>query len=104
MHRPRSTPHKNYLYASGTHFCQRLSKPQGLVRPEGIGKLKKKLPHWASNQRPSVLDRSTVITRSLLSKHFSNLCIALLPENVGSRYGGGLSPEQAVEACKVVRC
>jgi hypothetical protein len=26
--------------SSGTHFCWRLSKPQGLVRPEGLGKLK----------------------------------------------------------------
>jgi hypothetical protein len=28
---------------SGTHLCQRLSKPQGLVRPEGLGKLKTKI-------------------------------------------------------------
>jgi hypothetical protein len=33
------TPQKHYFYASGTHFCLRLSKPQGLVRPEGLGKL-----------------------------------------------------------------
>jgi hypothetical protein len=33
-HRPRSTPQKHY-------FCQTLSEPQGLVRPEGLGKLKK---------------------------------------------------------------
>jgi hypothetical protein len=33
------TPQKHYFYASGTHFCYRLSKPQGLVRPEGLGKL-----------------------------------------------------------------
>jgi hypothetical protein len=38
--RPRSTPQKHF-YASGTHFCYRLSKPQGLVRPEGLRKLKK---------------------------------------------------------------
>jgi hypothetical protein len=40
------TPQKHYFYVSGTHFCYRLSKPQGLVRPEGLGlglgKLKKK--------------------------------------------------------------
>jgi hypothetical protein len=40
-HRPRSTPQKHFS-ASGTRFCYRLSKPQGLVRPEGLGKLKKK--------------------------------------------------------------
>jgi hypothetical protein len=36
-HRPRSTPQKHYCSASGTHFCSRLSKPQGLVRLEGLG-------------------------------------------------------------------
>jgi hypothetical protein len=39
-HWPRSTPKKLYISASDTHFCQRLSKFQGLVRPEGLGKLK----------------------------------------------------------------
>jgi hypothetical protein len=33
---------------SGTHFRQRLSKPQGLVRPEGFGKFKKS-PHKNNN-------------------------------------------------------
>jgi hypothetical protein len=33
------TPQKHYFYASDTHFCLRLSKPRGLVRPEGLGKL-----------------------------------------------------------------
>jgi hypothetical protein len=41
MHRPSSTPQKHYFSASGTHFCQWLSKPQDLVRPEGLGKLQK---------------------------------------------------------------
>jgi hypothetical protein len=39
-HRLRSTPQKHYFSASGTHFCKRLSKPQGLVRLRGLGKLK----------------------------------------------------------------
>jgi hypothetical protein len=39
-HRPRSTPQKHFS-ASGTHLCSMLSKPQDLVRPEGLGKLKK---------------------------------------------------------------
>jgi hypothetical protein len=34
-------PQEHKFYVSGTHFCQRLSKPQGLVRPEGLGKLLK---------------------------------------------------------------
>jgi hypothetical protein len=29
-----------FFNVSGTHFCSRLSKPQGLVRPEGLGKFK----------------------------------------------------------------
>jgi hypothetical protein len=40
-HLPRSALQKHYFSVSGTHFCQRLSEPQGLVRPEGLGKLKK---------------------------------------------------------------
>jgi hypothetical protein len=33
------TPQKHYFYASGTHFCYRLSKSQGLVRQEGLRNL-----------------------------------------------------------------
>jgi hypothetical protein len=39
MHWPRSNPQK-HLSTSGIHFC-RLSKPEGLVRPQGLGKLKR---------------------------------------------------------------
>jgi hypothetical protein len=40
-HRQHFTPQKHYyFYLSGTHFCYRLSKPQGLVRSEGLGKFK----------------------------------------------------------------
>jgi hypothetical protein len=56
MHRPRSTPQKYYFSASGTHFCQRLSKPEGLERLEGLGKLKKiHSLHQVANPRPSSL-------------------------------------------------
>jgi hypothetical protein len=35
-HPPHFTPQKHYFfYVSGTHFCKRLSKPQGLVRVNG---------------------------------------------------------------------
>jgi hypothetical protein len=37
--RPFFTPQKHYFYACGAHFCDRLSKPQGLVQPEGLDKL-----------------------------------------------------------------
>jgi hypothetical protein len=39
--RPHFTHQKHYFSASGTQFCYRLSKLQGPVRPEGLGKLKK---------------------------------------------------------------
>jgi hypothetical protein len=35
------TPQKPYFSASSTHFCLRLSKPQVLILPERLGKLKK---------------------------------------------------------------
>jgi hypothetical protein len=41
-HQQHFTPQKHYYFnVSGTHFCLRLSKPQGLVQPEGLGKFKK---------------------------------------------------------------
>jgi hypothetical protein len=36
MYRPLSTLQKHYFSASGTHVCKRLSKPQGVVRLEGL--------------------------------------------------------------------
>jgi hypothetical protein len=38
---------------SGTHFCWRLSKPQSLVRLEGLGKLKKKNSFTSSGLEPA---------------------------------------------------
>jgi hypothetical protein len=35
--RSRSTAYKHNFSASGTNFFKRLSKPQGLVRTEGLG-------------------------------------------------------------------
>jgi hypothetical protein len=60
--RTRSTPQKQFS-ASGTLFCYRLSKPQGLVRPQGLGKFKKfihliasrTLDHLAGNKEPQPL-------------------------------------------------
>jgi hypothetical protein len=62
--RPLSTPQKCYFSASGTHFCQRLSKHRDSVRPEGLGKLKKFIlligsrtrDHPACNTMWSLLD------------------------------------------------
>jgi hypothetical protein len=38
-HWPHFTTQGHYFSASGTDFCYRLSKPQGLLQLEGIGKL-----------------------------------------------------------------
>jgi hypothetical protein len=47
--RPRFTPKKYYFSASGTYFCQKLSKPQGPMRLEGLGKFKNKLYYLIGN-------------------------------------------------------
>jgi hypothetical protein len=39
--RPRSTPRKHYFSVSATQFYYRPSDPQGLMRQEGLGTLKK---------------------------------------------------------------
>jgi hypothetical protein len=41
LRRLHFSPEKHYFSASGTNFCYRLSKPQGLVQLEGLGNLKK---------------------------------------------------------------
>jgi hypothetical protein len=55
-YRLRSTPQKHYFFGFGTHFCYRLSKPHGLVRPEGKDNFKQiHSPQRVSNPRPSAL-------------------------------------------------
>jgi hypothetical protein len=41
---------KLFLFLSGIHFCQILSKPQGLERLEGLGKLEKKINYLFGSQ------------------------------------------------------
>jgi hypothetical protein len=56
-HPPHFTPQKPYyFYVSGTYFCLSLSKRQGLVRPEGLGKFKKS-PNRVSMYRYSLEER-----------------------------------------------
>jgi hypothetical protein len=56
-HQPHFTPQKHYyFYVSGTHVCWRLSKLQGLVRPEGLGKFKN---HFIGNRTRDLPVRST---------------------------------------------
>jgi hypothetical protein len=51
-HLPRSTLQNFFFFfASGTDYCERLSKPQGLVKPERIGKLEKNIHLIGSRSR-----------------------------------------------------
>jgi hypothetical protein len=55
-YRPHFTLQKHYFSASDTKLCYRLNKPQDLVRPEGLGKLKNiHSPYRVSKPRPSGL-------------------------------------------------
>jgi hypothetical protein len=46
MHPPHFTPQEHYYFSdSDTHFCQRISKPQGLVWLEELGKFKKSVQY-----------------------------------------------------------
>jgi hypothetical protein len=38
MHRPHSIPQEHPLFVSRINFCYMLSKPQALLRLEGLGK------------------------------------------------------------------
>jgi hypothetical protein len=59
MQQPRSTPPETLFFCSWYNFCLRLSKPQGLERPEALGKLKKThSPHRVSNPRLCSLKHS----------------------------------------------
>jgi hypothetical protein len=60
-HPPHSTLQKHYFSVSGTHFCLRLSEPQCLVRPKGLGKFKNS-HHRESNPRPPGLQHSALTT------------------------------------------
>jgi hypothetical protein len=43
---------RNIIFVSGTHFCQRLSKPQSPARPEGLGKFKNHLIGYRTRDLP----------------------------------------------------
>jgi hypothetical protein len=63
-HRLRSTPQKHYSSVSGTYFCYRLSKSQGIVLSEGLGKLKQ-LIHLIGSRTRDFLVYSSVSTTKL---------------------------------------
>jgi hypothetical protein len=54
-HRLRSTPQKQLVTCFSYSFLLEGGKSQGLVRLEGLGKLKKKKPHLVSKLGPSGL-------------------------------------------------
>jgi hypothetical protein len=71
-HRQRSFLQKHFFSSvCGTHFCSRLSKPQCLVRTEGLGKLKKfnhligtrthDLPAYSIVSQPPMVPRAPII-------------------------------------------
>jgi hypothetical protein len=52
-HPPHFTSQKHYyFYVSDTHFCYRLSEPQGLVLPEGLGTFKNHLIGYRTRYLP----------------------------------------------------
>jgi hypothetical protein len=72
-HRPRTTPQK-YFSVSGTHLCSSMSKPQGLVRPEGLRKLIK-IIHLIGSQTRNLPAYSKVpLTLTCNVQYTRNLC------------------------------
>jgi hypothetical protein len=85
-HPPHFTRQKHYyFYVSGNHFCYNLSKPQGLVRPEGLGKFKKS-PHRVSNPPPSGLQHSALITTLTRAPQLTEYCYELVSIKKSSKY------------------
>jgi hypothetical protein len=78
-HPPHFTPLKHFYFSvSGTHFCLRLSKPQGVVRPEGLGKLK----IFSS----SGLEPATFRFAAQCLHHYATACPHCATCNVNIRY------------------
>jgi hypothetical protein len=72
-HRPRSTPQKYCFSATCTRFCQRLNKPQGFVRLEGLGKLLKKCIHLTWSRTHTVLQPFRYLEPAFANKYYLNL-------------------------------
>jgi hypothetical protein len=78
-HQPHFTPQKHDFYASGTHLCYRLSEPQGLVRSEVLGHLKKSFTS-------SGLELATF---RLVAQCFNNNATAYLDKDYLTEINGG---------------
>jgi hypothetical protein len=74
MHRPRYSPPNHNFSACGTHFCYWLCKPQGLVRPKGLGKLKKLIHLVGTRTREVTLNYPTKITPNNIWSYISAMC------------------------------
>jgi hypothetical protein len=59
-------PRNIIFYVSGTNLSYRLSEPQGLVRSEGLGKLKKKIS--------SGIEPATFRFVAQCLNHYANAC------------------------------
>jgi hypothetical protein len=81
-HWPRSTRHKYYFSASGTHSCYRQSEPQGIMRPEGLGNVKNS-PYRVSNPRPFCLCHSALITALPRAPALLAFCTEILTKAIG---------------------
>jgi hypothetical protein len=78
------------MYSSYTHFCWRLSKPQVLVWPEGLGKLKKKAFTLSGLEpAPSGLQHSTLILTLLTATHKPKVLRHFVPTAPQVRQGNG---------------
>jgi hypothetical protein len=75
-HQVLSTPQKHNFSASGIHFCQRLRKSQGLLRLEGLGKLKE-IIHLIES-RTHELPACSIVSQPLCDRE---AIIRLSPEN-----------------------
>jgi hypothetical protein len=122
--RPHSNLQKQF-YFCGIHFCQRLSKPQELLRPQGLGKSIKTIYFAGSRTRDLPITRkqinsegtscATDLTQSLASysdtqtfcyysiKSFSPTAVAV----PGSRYDlhvaiAGRQCDNHTATCRVV--
>jgi hypothetical protein len=54
-------PRKMIFSVSGTHFCWRLKEPQGLVRPEWVGELEKKIINLIGSRTSDLAALATML-------------------------------------------
>jgi hypothetical protein len=87
-HHTRSSPQKYYFSVPATHFSYKMSKPQGLVRRKGLGKLKK-IHLIGSRTRDlsacSIVPYTTLPLPQKNTMTVDNTLIVILMKSVGKR-------------------